>query len=146
MLRDFAKLHSMPASRLLIVCLVLALPALVHAQKDKTAPAKADLTGRYEGTAKNSQQADITVALELTEKDGAVTGMIKSSHGDFTISSGTHQGNDVTLGFDTGGPAGTMTLKVDGDKLTGAWTAGDDEGPIEVTKAAAQQEAPKGKS
>jgi len=131
--------------RILMVCLVLALPVMERAQ-DKGAPTNSNLTGRYEGAAKNSQQADITVALELTEKDGAVTGMIRSSHGDFTITGGTHKGNDVTLDFDTGGPVGTMTLKMDGDKMAGSWAAGDDEGPIEVKKAPAQADAPKGKS
>ncbi len=142
MSRNLPRLHF----TLFTLCLVLALPTLLLAQKDKTAPAKADLTGRYEGSAKNSQQADITVALELTEKDGAITGMIKSSHGDFTITGGTHQGDEVTLDFDTGGPTGTMSLKIAGDKLSGAWSAGDDAGPIEVTKAAEKDEAPKGKS
>ncbi len=132
--------------RLLIVCLVLSLPVIARAQQGNGGSVKSNLTGRYEGSAKNTAQADITVALELTEKDGAITGMIKSSHGDFTITGGTHQGNEVTLDFDTGGPTGTISLKVDGDKMSGAWSAGDDAGPIEVTRAAVKEEAPKGKS
>jgi len=130
---------------MLIACLVTALP-LASAQQEKRAPAQKELTGRYEGTASNGNSDVITVALELTEKDGALSGVIHSSHGDFTISGGSHKGDEATLEFQTGGPTGTMTLKIDGEKLAGAWSAGDEAGPIEVKKAAAQEEAPKGKS
>jgi len=107
--------------------------------------AKAALTGHYEGTAKNRADEVISVNFELAEKDGAVTGMIRSSHGDFTITGGSHKGDDVTLQFDAGGPVGTIALKMEEDKLSGNWSVGDDGGPVEVKRAAAQ-EAPKTKS
>ena len=88
----------------------------------------------------------INVTLDLTEKESAMSGMIRSSHGDFTITGGAHHGEEVTLEFDAGGPTGTITLKLAEDKLAGTWSAGDDGGPVEVKKVAAQQEAPKGKS
>jgi len=112
----------------------------------QTKTAKPALTGHYEGTAKNRADDVITVNFDLAEKDGAVTGMIRSSHGDFTITGGSHKGDDVTLEFDAGGPTGTITLKLAEDKLSGTWSAGDDGGPVEVKRAAAQQEAPKEKS
>ena len=98
--------------------------------------AKSNLTGRYEGTAKNAAGETIQVAFELTEKDGALSGMIRSDHGDFTITSGTHKGEEVAIQFDAGGPAGIINLKVADDKLTGTWSAGDDGGPVEVKRAA----------
>ena len=124
---------------------LLALPCLAVAQA-KSAPAKASLTGRYEGTAKNRAEEVINVTFDLTEKEGAMSGMIRSSHGDFTITGGSHHGEEVTLEFDAGGPTGTITLKTAEDKLAGTWSAGDDGGPVEVKKAAAQEDAPKGKS
>jgi len=133
------------AQRLLMLCLLSALPCFVHAQNGKRAPAKSDLTGHYEGSAKNNAGEVIDVALELTEKDGAMSGTIHSSHGDFTISGGSHKGDDVTLEFDAGGPPGTISLKSAEDKLSGTWSAGDDGGPLDVKKVAAQG-APKGKS
>jgi len=111
----------------------------------QTKSAKAALTGHYEGTAKNRADEVISVNFELAEKDGALSGMIRSSHGDFTITSGSHKGDDVTLEFDAGGPTGTITLKLAEDKLSGTWSAGDDGGSVEVKRAAAQ-EAPKEKS
>lgn len=128
----------------LLICAVLTLFP-VTTQRAYCAPAKADLTGRYEGTAKNSAGEVIQVSLELTEKDNAVTGTIRSSHGDFSISRGSHQGDTVTLEFETGGPTGTITLKQTGDKLVGTWTAGDDNGPVDVKRAGPPEEAPKGK-
>ncbi|HYM79214.1 MAG TPA: hypothetical protein VE377_24780 [Candidatus Dormibacteraeota bacterium] len=143
--RNFAKVcRTLVTERLPIVCLVLVVSCVALAQQAKSGPAKAaDLTGRYEGTAKNKAEEVITLAFELTEKDGALSGMIRSSHGDFPITGGTHKGDAVTIEFDAGGP-GTITLRLTDDMLTGTWTAGEDGGPVDVKKAAAQ-EAPKGK-
>jgi hypothetical protein len=134
--------------RVLFLCLIFILAPLCvsAAQQGKNASAKGSATGHYEGTAKNRAEDVINLTLELTEKEGAMSGMIRSSHGDFTITGGTHHGEDVTLEFDAGGPTGTITLKSAEDKLSGTWSAGDDGGPVEVKKATAQQEAPKGKS
>ena len=118
----------------MVFTFVLALCGVSQAQKDK---AKADVTGNYEGTAKNKTAEVIKVTFELTEKQGALSGMIRSDHGDFTITGGSHQGDTVTLEFDAGGPTGTITLKLDADKLSGTWSAGDDGGPVEVKRAAA---------
>ena len=118
----------------MVFTFVLALCGLAQAQKDK---AKSDVTGSFEGTAKNKAEEVIKVTFELTEKQGALSGMIRSDHGDFTITGGSHQGDTVTLEFDAGGPTGTITLKLDADKLSGTWSAGDDGGPVEVKRAAA---------
>ena len=145
--KKFATLGEMAiVRRMLVVCLVLAPLCVAAAQQGKNTSAKGSVTGRYEGTAKNRAEEVINVRFDLTEKEGAMSGMIHSDHGDFTVSGGTHHGEDVTLEFDAGGPTGTITLKLAADKLSGTWTAGDDGGPVDVKKVAAQEEAPKGKS
>ena len=127
-----------------VACFVLAPLCIAVAQQGKNAPAKG-VNGRYEGTAKNAAGDIITVAFELTEKDGAMSGMIRSDHGDFTITGGSHKGEDVQLEFDTGGgPTGTILLKVAEDKMSGTWSAGEDGGAVEVKKTG--QAAPKEKS
>lgn len=131
---------------MLVLGLVFALPFAVSAEQGKKGAASSDLTGRYEGTAKDNADQLITVTLDLTEKDGAVTGTISSSHGDFTISKGSLQGDAVTLEFDADGTNGTITLKRTEDKLVGTWSAGDQGGPVDVKKVAAQDAPPKGKS
>ena len=132
--------------RMLVLCLVLAPLCVATAQQGKNTSAKGSVTGRYEGTAKNRAEEGINVTLDLTEKEGAMSGMIRSDHGDFTVTGGTHHGEDVALEFDAGGPTGTITLKLAADKLSGTWSAGDDGGPVEVKKVAGQEETPKGKS
>jgi len=132
------------ARRILVLCLVLAPLGVIVAQQGKTASAKG-VSGRYEGTAKNAAGDIITLAFELTEKDGAMSGMIRSDHGDFAITGGSHKGEDVRLEFDANGATGTILLKLAEDKMSGTWSAGDDGGAVEVKKAAAQ-EAPKEKS
>ena len=134
------------AQRLIMLWLVAALACFAFAQNGKGADAKSDLTGHYEGSAKNNAGENIDVAFDLMEKDGAMSGMIHSSHGDFTISGGSHKGEDVSLEFDAGGPTGMITLKAAEDKLSGTWSAGDDGGSLEVKKAAAKEGDPKGKS
>jgi len=133
------------AQHMLVLSLVLVPLCVAVAQQGKNASAKG-VNGRYEGTAKNAAGDILTVAFELTEKDGVMSGMIRSDHGDFTITGGSHKGEDVRLEFDTGGgPSGTILLKVAEDKMSGTWSAGEDGGAVEVKKAAAP-EAPKEKS
>ena len=131
--------------RVLILSLIIAPLCLAIAQQEKKAASKGSVTGKYEGTAKNSAQEVIQVAFDLTEKEGAMSGMIRSDHGDFTITGGTHKGEDVTLEFDAGGPTGVITLKLAEDKLSGTWSAGEDGGPVEVKKVGSQDQ-PKEKS
>ena len=131
---------------MLVVCLILAPLCAAVAQQDKKAPAKDSVNGHYAGTAKNLAEETIQVTFDLTEKEGAMSGMIRSDHGDFTITGGSHKGDDVTLDFNAGGPTGTITLKLAEDRLSGTWSAGDDGGPVEVKKVAGQEETPKGKS
>jgi len=126
--------------QMLIVSLIIAPLSVAAAQQQKKAPAKDSVTGTYQGTAKNNAQDVIQLTLELTEKDGAMSGMIRSDHGDFTITGGSHKGEDVTLEFNAGGPTGTINLKFADDKLSGTWSAGDDGGPVDVKKVAGQEQ------
>ena len=138
----------MKASRLNFVRLVAVLCVLLagfYSAGAQGSKDKADVTGRYEGTAKNKAQENITVTLDLTEKNGVVSGTINSSHGNFPISGGSRQGKTVTLEFDADGTAGSISLEASEDKLVGSWTAGDDGGPVDVKKVMAQEGGTKGK-
>ena len=137
--------HSMLTRSLLSVCAVLAVCGWVAQAQSKSEPAKASLTGHYDGTATNAGE-NIAVTLELTEKEGTISGMIRSSHGDFSITKGSHDGEKVMLEFDADGEPGTLTLKAVEDKLTGDWSAGGEGGSVEVKKVAAPQPDAKGKS
>jgi hypothetical protein len=131
--------------RHLIFLALIGLATFAIAQQAKTTPLSAAVTGHYEGTAKNKAEDVITVALELAEKDGALSGTINSSHGDFAITGGSHKGDAVTIEFDAGSP-GTISMTMNNDRMVGTWTAGEDGGAIDVKKAAPKPDAPKGKS
>lgn len=130
---------------LVLSLLLVALPVAVAQQAKKTA-AKDSVNGHYAGTAKNRAEELIQVSLDLTEKEGVMSGTIRSDHGDFAITGGSHHGDDVTLEFKANGESGTINLKLAEDKLSGTWSAGEDSGSLEVKKVAAQDETPKGKS
>ena len=131
--------------QMLVLSLIVAPLCVATAQQDKKTASKSSVTGKYEGTAKNAAQEIIQLTFELTEKDGAISGMIRTKQGDIAITGGTLKGEDVTLEFTTSGPTGTITLKLADDKLSGTWSAGEDGGSVEVKKVAAQ-DAPKEKS
>jgi hypothetical protein len=138
--------RTLAKGRLLVSCLMIVLCCVALAQQGKSGGAKSNSTGRYEGTAKNKAEDVITVTLDLTEKEGALSGEIQSSHGNFAITGGSRKGDAVTVEFDAGGSPGTLSLRMTEDKLVGTWSAGDDGGPLEVKKAAAQEGGAKGKS
>jgi hypothetical protein len=142
-----AKLHQrFVAAGCTVACLMLALCCVAQAQQGKGTPAKASLTGHYEGSAKNKAEEVMTVGFDLVEKDGALSGMMHSPHGDVPIASGSHQGDAVTIEFDAGGAAGTISLKTTDNRLVGTWTAGEDGGPVDVKKVAASDSGSKDKS
>lgn len=145
-MKKLAKLTQiLTLNQMLVLCFILAFIGCAAAQQDKKAATKGAVNGHYQGTAKNRAEETIQVTFELAEKEGTMSGMIRSDHGDFTITGGSHKGEDVTLEFDAGGPTGTITLKLAEDKLSGAWSAGDDGGPVEV-KRVSSQDQPKEKS
>jgi hypothetical protein len=145
--KHFAKTGRMLANGSLFVsCLMIVFCCVALAQQGKSGTAKTSSTGRYQGTAKNKAEDVIDVTLDLTEKDGALSGEIQSSHGNFTITGGSRKGDAVTVEFDANGSPGTLSLHMTEDKLVGTWSAGDDGGPVEVKRAAAQEGGAKGKS
>ena len=124
-----------------LICIVLALSAAGLAQKEKSATARTNATGHYEGTAKNHAGDVITVNIDLTEKENVMSGMIRSSHGDFAITGGSHRAEEIILEFDAGGPVGTITLHPSEENWVGTWSAGDDGGPVEVKRTPPASEA-----
>jgi len=140
------KVRSVGYAYWMVLALLVISCLAVGQEKDA---AKSSVTGHYEGTAKGKSEEVIDVVFDLTEKDGAMSGMIHSTHGDFQITGGSHKGEAVMLEFDAQGEPGTITLKLNEDKLSGSWSAGDDGGPVDVKKMAAKEvpkDAPKEKS
>src|SRR5260221_7908495 len=105
--------------RLLVSCLMLVLCCVALAQQGKSGAGEANSTGRYEGTAKNKAEDVITVTLDLTEKDGVLSGEIQSSHGNFTITGGSPKGGAGMADVRRGGAPGAPPPPPPAGKLAG---------------------------
>lgn len=123
--------------RTIIVISVLVLSAsTIFAQQPAPQPAAQPspdtLAGRYEGVAK-SQGNESPVVLDLKREGARFSGQAKAGETTADITEGTFADGTLTLKF---GPAGTLTAKVDGDKITGDWTTENRKGTVELKKVA----------
>lgn len=118
----------------LIALLTLVLCAPVVLAQNGT-PASDTLSGKYEGVAKAEGTADLHFILELKNEAGKITGRATSGDTTVEISEGTFAESKLTLKFV--GHDGTFTAKVDGDKISGEWLAGQQKRTFELKKVAA---------
>ena len=120
--------------RLLTAISVLILSATVlFAQQPTPQPSPDTLSGRYEGVAK-SDGNQAPVVLDLKREGAKFTGQAKAGEETADITDGTFADGTLTLKF---GKSGTLTAKVDGDKLTGDWVTENRKGTVELKKVAA---------
>jgi hypothetical protein len=123
-------------TRLSAVIAVIGLCAGFAFAQPATAQKPADtLSGRYEGTAK-SAQGEMPVALEIKKDGNKIVGRATSGETVAEIAEGTFAGGTLTLKF-AGAQAGTLTAKVDGDKITGDFVSDTHKGTVELKKVVA---------
>jgi hypothetical protein len=97
--------------------------------------AQADVSGRYEGTAKTAGAPDTPLTLELKTEGGKITGHLKVGANSIEITEATFADSKLALKLGPVGKDGVLTAKVDGDKLTGDWINGAQKKTVELTKA-----------
>ena len=95
------------------------------------------LSGKYEGTVKSAGAADVALTLELKNEAGKVTGTLSKGQTPLAISEGTIVEGKLSLKFGDGGKDGMLVAKVEGDKISGEWTAGPQKSAVELKKVAA---------
>jgi len=95
------------------------------------------LSGKYEGTVKTAGAADEKVSLELKNEGGKVTGRLMKGETAIDISEGTLAAAKLTLKLGAAAKDGTVSAVVEGDKITGDWTAGAAKRTIELKKVPA---------
>ena len=119
---------------LLTVTAILAVSVIVSAQAAPTTqqPTKS-LAGKYQGTAKGPN-GDLKLTLDLTDDAEKISGQVTSPSGVYKIVKAELAAGVLTLDAE-GSTKGKMTLKQDGDKLVGDFTADGKTGPVEFTKA-----------
>ena len=95
------------------------------------------LSGKYEGTVKTAGAADEKVSLELKNDGGKLTGRLMKGETAIDITEGTLAATKLSLKLGAAAKDGTVSAVVDGDKITGDWTAGSAKRTLELTKVTA---------
>ena len=102
------------------------------------------LSGKYEGTVKTAGAADEKVSLELKNDGGKITGRLMKGETAIDVTEGTLDASKLSLKLGAAAKDGTVSAVVDGDKITGDWTAGDAKRTLELKKVTAAAAAPAG--
>lgn len=95
------------------------------------------LSGKYEGTLKMAGAADEKVWLELKNDGGKISGRLTKGQTAIDISEGTLAESKLSLKLGAAAKEGTISGVVDGDKITGDWTAGEAKRSLELKKVPA---------
>ncbi len=103
------------------------------------------VSGKWEGVARSDQMGEISVAFELKNDGGKLSGTIESAQGSFPITGGTYADGKIGLKFDAGGNEGVIDATLAGDKISGKWELSGQGGTLELKKVAAKPstDAPK---
>jgi hypothetical protein len=102
-----------------------------------TALANDALSGKYEGIAKTAGAADQKVSLELKNESGKVSGRLMMGETSIDISEGTLTESKLSLKLGAAAKDGMISAVVEGEKITGDWTAGATKRTLELKKVAA---------
>lgn len=97
--------------------------------------AQETLSGKYEGTAKVAGAADLQITLELKNEGGKVSGQLTNGATTLAVTDGSLVDGKLSLKLGEAAKDGSLTAKVDGDKLTGDWVSGSQKRTIELKKA-----------
>ncbi len=100
------------------------------------------LSGKYEGTVKAAGAAEEKVWLELKNDGGKISGRLTKGQTAIDISEGTLTESKLSLKLGAAAKEGTISAVVDGDKISGDWTAGEAKRSLEVKKVPAAAAAP----
>lgn len=125
---------------------IAGLFALTFVLGASVALAQDTLSGNYEGTVKTAGAADEKVSLELKNDGGKISGRLMKGETAIDISEGTLAASKLSLKLGAAAKDGTVSAVVEGDKITGDWTAGAAKRTIELKKVTAASAAapPKG--
>jgi hypothetical protein len=113
---------------------IVALSAIVALAQPAAAQPADTLSGKYEGVAK-SGTGEAPVTLELKKEGEKITGRAVSGETVAEIGEGTFKDGVLTLKFT--GRSGTLTAKVEGDKISGDWVTDARKGTVELKKVPA---------
>lgn len=121
--------------RLIVSVGVLAL-TIAGQQASRGQPsAQGSLTGKYEGTARDSTGA-AKVTLDLVDESGKFSGTVTTQLGVFKLVKGQMVDGLLSLELETKAPRPRLSLRLKDDKLVGTLLDGVKTADIELRKAA----------
>ncbi len=82
-----------------------------------------------------SGSADLQITLELKNEGGKVSGQLTNGATTTAVTDGSFMDGKLSLKLGEAAKDGSLTAKVDGDKLTGDWLSGSQKRTIELKKA-----------
>lgn len=126
------------AAATLFVALVFVFAQITTIQAQNPAPAEKPapsnpLTGKYEGVAKGSVN-ETQLTLEIADDKGKLSGRLVTPQGASAITEGTFTEGKLDLKFGTDSAESSLIAQLQGDKLTGEWTAGREKRPVELKR------------
>jgi hypothetical protein len=120
----------------------LSLAIATFLLASSAALAQDTLSGKYEGVVKSAGAADEKVWLELKNEGGKISGRLTKAQTAIDITEGTLAEAKLTLKLGAAAKDGTISGVVDGEKITGDWTAGAAKRSFEIKKVPATAAAP----
>ena len=109
----------------LLVLLVAGTPHLLAADPE--------LAGRWIG-AIDTDRGPMDIGLTLTVEKGKLTGVLKTAHGDWDITTVTEKEGLWTVSFKGGGNEGKMVGRITGTRFAGDWTSVMANGTFELVR------------
>jgi hypothetical protein len=117
-------------TRLALLTLTFLLGSVAAFGQGTPAPADT-FSGKYEGVAKTAGAPDEKISLDLKNEAGKVSGRLTHGTASRDVTEGTLKDGTLSLTF---GKEGSLTAKVQGDKLVGDWMTGAKKGTLELMK------------
>lgn len=88
------------------------------------------VSGKYEGTLKNTGGADEKVSLELKNDGGKISGRMMKGQSAMDIAEGSVAASKLSLKLKDG----MINAVMEGDKITGDWSSGNNKGTLDLKK------------
>jgi hypothetical protein len=129
------KVKLIAALRLIVSVGVLALTIAGQQPSSGQPNAQGSLTGKYEGTARDST-GEAKVTLDLVDESGKFSGTVTTQLGVFKLVKGQMVDGLLSLELETKAPRPRLSLRLKDDKLVGTLLDGVKTADIELRKAA----------
>jgi len=112
--------------------------AALGQNQNPSAPTACELTpqytGYFEGSVTSKEAGELKVSLNLSCVESRYSGELSTPVGKFAIVGGSLDKNNLELKFAAGNDTGTIQAEVNGTKLSGHFTMGDDFGPVDLLR------------